>query len=374
MKQRALLIILCTLIEIIDFSFQNFVYHPYTWLREIRQLQNSSDCNDNCFQGQLEHDFLIWRQKGRIDYESFQATYKHGIHYQIINGKIYRQELCLFPSRCTGIEYFLKLFARDLPNTEFVLNVHDHPKVSKYSEPIPLFSFSKSNREIDILYPAWSFWAGGPSIQTEPSGLGRWDLKIGSIRESAFRTPWADKKNVGFFRGSRTSSERDPLIMLSREKPHLIEARYTKNQAWKSSKDTLGLDPAEIVTFEQHCPYKYLFNFRGVAASFRLRHLFLCESLVLHVGEDWIEFFYPELIPWFHYIPVSTSLEEVEDLLKFLQENDEIVEIIARNGKKFIEEHLKMEDVTNYWRRIILAYSELITWSVVRDDGLILIT
>ena len=30
--------------------------------------------------------------------------------------------------------------------------------------------------------------------------------------------------------------------------------------------------------------YKYLFNFRGVAASFRFKHLFLCNSLVFHVG------------------------------------------------------------------------------------------
>lgn len=29
----------------------------------------------------------------------------------------------------------------------------------------------------DIMYPAWSFWSGGPAIKTEPTGLGRWDMK-----------------------------------------------------------------------------------------------------------------------------------------------------------------------------------------------------
>jgi len=41
--------------------------------------------------------------------------------------------------------------------------------------------------------------------------------------------------------------------------------------------------------------YAYLFNFRGVAASFRHKHLFLCNSLVFHVGDmnnDWLEFYY----------------------------------------------------------------------------------
>ena len=37
--------------------------------------------------------------------------------------------------------------------------------------------------------------------------------------------------------------------------------------------------------------YRFLFNFRGVAASFRLKYLFLCDSLVFHVGtygDDWL--------------------------------------------------------------------------------------
>ena len=368
-KERFLLLYyFCNLFLI---SFQS---NKQSWLREIQNSQNHSDCNENCYRTQLDKDFAFWRQKGNIDYDSFQLALKYGIHYQILNGEVYRQNACSFPSRCIGIEYFLKQIANELPDIEFVLNVNDHPKVSKYSQPVPLFSFSKSSREIDILYPAWSFWSGGPAIQTEPTGLGRWDLKIESLRKSRLATPWIDKKNVGFFRGSRTSSGRDPLILLSREIPHLLQADYTRNQAWKSPDDTLGSNPASILTLEQHCEYKYLFNFRGVAASFRLRHLFLCESLVLHVGEDWIEFFYSELRPWYHYVPVSTELEEVEYLLEFLQENDKLVRSIAENGRKFIEEHLRMEDVFNYWRRMLLTYSEFTSWKIVRNENYILVS
>lgn len=71
--------------------------------------------------------------------------------------------------------------------------------------------------------------------------------------------------------------------------------------------DTLFAPPAEEVPLEEHCQYKYLFNFRGVAASFRLKHLFLCESLVFSVGDEWLEFFYPALKPWVHYIPVKSN-------------------------------------------------------------------
>ena len=46
---------------------------------------------------------------------------------------------------------------------------------------------------------------------------------------------WESRKSIGFFRGSRTNINRDKLILLSREKPDFIDARYTKNQAWRSN-------------------------------------------------------------------------------------------------------------------------------------------
>ena len=65
------------------------------------------------------------------------------------------------------------------------------------------------------------------------------------------------------------TSQRDPLVRLSREKPHLALASYTKNQAHQTKEDFLGLEPSPEITLEEHCQYRFLFNFRGVAASFR---------------------------------------------------------------------------------------------------------
>ena len=52
----------------------------------------------------------------------------------------------------------------------------------------------------------------------------------------AKKYPWSKKQPKGFFIGSRTSGERDPLILLSRAKPELVDAAYTKNQAYKGPK------------------------------------------------------------------------------------------------------------------------------------------
>ena len=50
------------------------------------------------------------------------------------------------------------------------------------------------------------------------------------ITTVADNQPWNKKADIGFFRGSRTSRDRDPLILLSRKKPHLVDAKFTKNQ------------------------------------------------------------------------------------------------------------------------------------------------
>lgn len=223
------------------------------------------------------------------------------------------------------------------------------------------------------MYPAWSFWEGGPSISLYPVGLGRWDQHRESISKAAEKWPWESKKSKAFFRGSRTSDERDSLVLLSRSRKDLVDASYTKNQAWKSSADTLHAEPAKEISLENHCKYKYLFNYRGVAASFRFKHLFLCKSLVFHVGDDYKEFFYDSLKPYVHYIPVrsDSSQEQLMKLIEFFKKHDNYAKEIAERGYQYIWENLRMEDVTCYWRTLLQRYVKLLRFKVIRDPELI---
>uniref|UniRef100_I3K1K9 Protein O-glucosyltransferase 1 n=1 Tax=Oreochromis niloticus TaxID=8128 RepID=I3K1K9_ORENI len=275
--------------------------------------------NCSCHLSVLQHDLQTF--KGGISQDVMAATIQRGVgtHYQIIGHKLYREQNCMFPARCSGVEHFILEVIDKLPDLEMVVN-----------PTLPVFSFSKTSDYNDIMYPAWTFWEGGPAVwPIYPTGLGRWDLMRDDLKKSAAQWPWKKKESKGFFRGSRTSPERDPLILLSREAPELVDAEYTKNQAWKSEKDTLGRPPAKEIPLVDHCKYKYLFNFRGVAASFRFKHLFLCGSLVFHVGDEWQEFFYPQLKPWVHYIPVRQDLSDLRELLQFVKENDAIAQEIA---------------------------------------------
>lgn len=336
-------------------------------------LHDYSDCNQedcSCHSSVIDSDLSVWKDKG-ISKDQFDKAKERGTHYQIINHKLYREDACMFPARCSGVEHFILEIIQKLPDMEMYINVRDWPQSPKFQSPLPVFSFSKVNGENwDIMYPAWTFWEGGPAVwPIYPTGLGRWDEQRIIIPKAAEKWPWEKKYNKGYFIGSRTSSERDPLIHLSRQEPDLVEAKYTKNQSWKSKADTLGEEPAKEIKLEDHCDYKYLFNFRGVAASFRFKHLFLCNSVVFHVGDEWLEFFYPAMKPWVHYIPVKKDLSDARELLLFAKDNDDVVKEIAERGRTFIMDHLRMEDVSCYWKKLLTNYAKLLTFKPKRNKN-----
>ncbi|RXM97808.1 Complex I assembly factor TIMMDC1, mitochondrial [Acipenser ruthenus] len=140
------------------------------------------------------------------------------------------------------------------------------------------------------------------------------------------------------------------LVINVRDYPQVPRWMKPIQPVFSFSKDTLGRPPAKEVPLVDHCKYKYLFNFRGVAASFRLKHLFLCGSLVFHVGEEWLEFFYPQLKPWVHYIPVKQDLSDLGELLQFVKENDNFAQEIAKS-----EMQTYSEEVTNIVKSAVMA-------------------
>jgi len=139
---------------------------------------------------------------------------------------------------------------------EFLINTADNP-LAYHGDKLPIFSFSVDKNHADIMYPAWAFWSGGPAISLYPRGLGRFDKKSAqSIRAIYFTTirrliapsvtvhlpsvvidqdrsivdrllvilrsvsiisageakPWADRKDLAFFRGARTTPQRDAIV------------------------------------------------------------------------------------------------------------------------------------------------------------------
>ncbi|KAH8381840.1 hypothetical protein KR009_000627, partial [Drosophila setifemur] len=338
----------------------------------LRALANYNPCElgDSeciCHAQTIQKDLEPYIDKG-ITPEMMAQSKRFGTLYKVIQGRIYRQDNCSYPVRCASVEDMLLAISGDLPDLEFVLNVRDWPQVHFLSGSSgPVFSDSTTSWHLDIMCPAWSFWTvSGPMLQQYPHGLGRWDWMRQHLMARAGSIPWESKKSMGFFRGSRSHPKRDKVVLLSRSFPDLVDARYTQHVGDKSTSHPLAADPAEEVPLADHCQFKYLFSFQGVAASFRLRHILLCRSLVLHVGDQWQEFFYAQLKPWVHYVPVDSNaaVEELADLVLYLRQHDDLAEEIAERGQQFVWLHLRMEDVQCYWSRLLREYAQLLTYQV----------
>ncbi|KAK4879071.1 hypothetical protein RN001_007217 [Aquatica leii] len=280
------------------------------YLRNYENAQKSyqpcdkSSCN--CYMDVINNDLKPF--ENGITEDMVANIKSRGTKYQIINNRLYRDKDCMFPARCSGIEHFLLKLISKLPNLELIINTRDWPQIHKeYGSFGPIFSFSKTKHYNDIMYPAWSFWEGGPAIGLYPKGIGKWVEHRAEIATVANNTKWDEKIPKAFFRGSRTSAERDPLILLSREKPELVDAQYTKNQAWKSDADTLYAPPASEVSFVDHYS--------------------------------------------------NANKNDINSLLNFVYNNDEIAKTIAENGFSMIWNNLKINDVICYWRKLLLKYT-----------------
>lgn len=331
-----------------------------------------------------------WRDTGiqRSDVDAALSV-PRATKYQLdtIQGRLYRTEKCMFSIRCKGVEHFL---ARALPAlrrrnragqkdiVELSVNVRDWPQAIDGIRDTPVFSFSKkTDHEADIMYPAWAFWDGGPWLATIRTW--QWPAMREELTAAAAENQWATKTPAVFFRGSRTSPARDPFVLKGharRGQPpppgsKRWNIRYIKNQSQRSNdivEKQMGLDFAEPTTMAEHCKYKYLLNFDGQAASFRYKTLFLCGSLVLSVNLEWQEFWYSMLIPWVHYVPLAADGSDADVIVDFLEAHPEEAAMIAENGRQFVLQRLRMDDVQHYWDDLLTEYATLQSFTVPDID------
>lgn len=162
----------------------------------ISKYKECESNNCSCFFQTLKADLAPF--KNGITKDMIDNIRSKGVTYLIYNHKLYREKNCLFPSRCSGNEHFLLELAKKLDNMELIINVRDWPQTSRNFNIFgPVLSFSKTPDNYDIMYPAWSFWEGGPAIRLYPTGLGRWDLHRKSLKKESGKYPWEKKKPIG---------------------------------------------------------------------------------------------------------------------------------------------------------------------------------
>lgn len=241
-----------------------------------------------------------------------------------------------------------------LPDTTFLLSLHDifnHPSVL----PVPIFVFAKTIGHNKILIPDFE------ALFLKYQVFSDIDLE-----NTNFHIPWKERQDLLIWRGlhpaqslinieNMETKSRVIICQLSQQFPHLIDAGLIyENFSFLTQYEKPFLSDENLFN------HKYQMWIDGNSVSFgRSGWRFYTGSTVLKENSSYIQWYFIDLVPWVHYVPVKEKLSDLISTLTYLQENPLLSEKIANNGLAFIREHVSKNKMKEFIRELLLAYSDL---------------
>ncbi len=209
----------------------------------------------------------------------------------------------------------------------------------------------------------------------------QWENIIFEIEKATKIYPWNEKINKLFWRGASTADivsynvnnidklPRLNLVILSKLYPNLINAKFSNyaqfsnDQSGEDLKDILEIlfkEGPESVPEEEHLKYKYLISIDGNTCAWRrVPWIMLSNSVLVKQETSKIEWFYPAMKPYVHYIPVNESLTDIFPQLEWMKNNDTELQKISQNATNFVKNNLMPEHINNHAVLILNEYSKL---------------
>ncbi len=210
-----------------------------------------------------------------------------------------------------------------------------------------------------------------------------WQELITVIEEANKNITWDKKINKIFWRGGATGwkglyhynvSNFDKLVRLklaifSKLYPDLIDAEITAYYEFSNDQD--GNDLKKILDYlfnnkqqrineVDHLKYKYLIAVDGNTCPWlRIPWIMLSNSVLLKQETSNIEWFYPALKAYTHYIPIKENLADIFDRLDWMKDNDSKVKEISFNAQNFVKNNLMPEHLEAYFAIILNEYSSI---------------
>lgn len=82
-------------------------------------------------------------------------------------------------------------------------------------------------------------------------------------------------------------------------------------------------------------------------------------STVLKVDSDWIQWYYQEMVPYKHYVPVKEDLSDLISQLIYLKQNPDLSYNISTAGAQFAMEHITYDLSLLYLKEVVTNYAQL---------------
>jgi len=251
-------------------------------------------------------------------------------------------------------------------------------------QPVPILSQAKPSTFGDILYPSMWYW------DHEDHDLESHD------------PVWSEKRNRFYWAGSSTGGwqgpDSEPLGLQHRQRFIQLAKHLTPQTAKFLTQSKAGVwetyESQEILSelwdakftsivqcdektcedqnryfrvtgheeFSQAFQSRFLMDIDGNSFSGRFYNFLASHSAVLKqtIFREWHD---ERLVPWVHYVPVSLSMQELPETLRYLaltEDGSKIAQKIAENGREWNAKMLRKEDAAIYLYRLFLEFARVV--------------
>jgi hypothetical protein len=173
-----------------------------------------------------------------------------------------------------------------------------------------------------------------------------------NVDQKANLYPWDRKVAKIFWRGSLTGSmpDNDDLFGSARLRflhavrdLQFVDARltaYTHQHNHKFLQQIKQLYPLTAKTNPGDAQaYKYLIDIDGNSASFtRMAWILYSNSLLFKPASENQQWYYDQLQPYVHYVPIAADFNDLESQFNWAQQNPQQAQAIAANGRELARE------------------------------------
>ena len=290
------------------------------------------------------------------------------------------EELCKH-RKLKDIEFFIN--RRDFPllnkyGYEPYYNIwdsHTKPLVShNYDKYIPILSMSKTEAFADVLIPSYEDWIRVSGKTFINSSYIDYSNNLNSNIDD-----WSEKKGIAVFRGGSTgcgvtidTNTRLKIAFMSHNRlidkddglPFLdagitnwnLRARKIIGNPYLQTidKDKLPFKLVPKLSYKEQSTYKYIIHIEGHVSAHRLACELGMNSVILLVESEWKSWISKFLVPFKHYIPISSDLTDIYEKIKWCKNNDVECKKIAKNCLDFYNTYLTKDAILDYMQKLLI--------------------
>jgi len=230
------------------------------------------------------------------------------------------------------------------PFRPVVIHTDDQP-VSGAADGWQSYAFCTAQGYVDVAVPDFVF-GGWPEV-----GIDDFDETCRTI--SAAGEEPADVPVVGWIGTVGTNPVRAVLRRLAREHPNVLDVHEIE---WirEGSGTRLQTSVGKVMTLaEQAARWEALVDVEGVGYSGRLKLLLHSGRPVLVQDRPWREWYWDELVPMEHYIPVKRNLSDLVDRARWVQDHRREALRIGQAGQDLARRFLTRTNAVEQWARTL---------------------